>query len=74
MLFLLALQEFDSIKHCVLNFGKPFILGKFYLLVIENRWGGGGGGVQGSYRLLFRIVKSSIMKRIGHYFRNKPCF
>ena len=40
---LLFLLEICSVKCCVLNFGKPFIVSKCYLLGDRNKVGGTGG-------------------------------
>ena len=46
LLFFRTQKEYDSVKCCVLIFGKPFILRKFHRLVVEIV-GGGGGGLRG---------------------------
>lgn len=56
VLSLLALYEFDRVKCCVLNFGEPFIISKFYLLMV-----GCGERLKGSLKLFFWIIKLSIM-------------
>ena len=53
---LLALYEFDRVKCCVLNFSEPFIISKFYLLMV-----GCGERLKGSLKLFFWIIKLSIM-------------
>ena len=43
LLFLLPLLEFDPVNCSALNFGKPFFLYKFFLLIVKI----GGGKVEG---------------------------
>ena len=52
--FKLHFEKFGPIKFSVLNFSKPFILSKFYLLAVGRDWGGGGEGYVGG---LFKTLK-----------------
>ena len=53
---LLFLLEICSLKCCVLNFGKPFIVSKCYLLGDRNKVG--GRGIEGFLKTIIYFHKS----------------
>lgn len=54
LFFSLTLITFAPIRFCVLNFGKPFTLSNFYLLVI---------GIGRGERLVEEFLKANILNR-----------
>ena len=70
LLFLLPLLKFDPVNYSVLNFGKPFFLYKFFLLIVKI----GGERLKGSYKLSFSSIILSLMKTSEHDVWHKAMF